>query len=354
MTQTADAVVIGGGQSGLAAAAVLAARGLSPVVFEAGGEPVGSWPRYYDSLALFSPARYTGLPGETFPVDPERYPSRDEVVDYLRSYAEKVPARIRTRCRVTQVESRDGVFGVYTDDNVTVTPIVVAATGVAGRPYTPELPGLGSFSGTLLHAADYREPTAYRGKRIVVVGAGNSAIQIAVELAEVADVTVASRTRVRLVPQRPLGRDMHFWYAFSGLDTAPVGPWLPRRPTAPVFDDGRYRAAFATGKPDRRSMFRGIEGDSVTWADGSTERVDVILCATGYRPDVGYLAGIGALDENGLPRHRAGVSTTHRGLGYVGLEWQRSLSSATIRGVSRDADYVAGKIMSQTVQSERV
>ena len=100
-----DVVVVGGGQSGLAAASALRAVGLAPIVLEAGAEPVGSWPHYYNSLRLFSPAAYSGMPGLPFDGDPERYPPRDEVVDYLREYATKLDADIRTGCRVTSVAS---------------------------------------------------------------------------------------------------------------------------------------------------------------------------------------------------------------------------------------------------------
>ncbi|MBL7499471.1 NAD(P)-binding domain-containing protein [Frankia sp. CNm7] len=95
-----DVAVIGGGQSGLAAARALRHRTLAPVIFEAAGEPTGAWPRYYDSLRLFSPARYSGLPGLPFGGDPARYPHRDEVVDYLRRHAAGLDVEVRPRQRV--------------------------------------------------------------------------------------------------------------------------------------------------------------------------------------------------------------------------------------------------------------
>ncbi|WP_211349513.1 hypothetical protein [Micromonospora pisi] len=97
----------------------------------------------------------------------------------------------------------------------------------------------------------------------------------------------------------------------------------------------------AAGRPDRRPLFNDIDGNVVTWSDGTSEHVDTILLATGYRPDVGYLAPLGALDTDGNPRHVHGVSTTHPGLAYVGLEWQSRLNSASLRGVGRDADRAA-------------
>jgi putative flavoprotein involved in K+ transport len=347
-----EAIVIGGGQSGLAAAWALQRRGITPVVLEAGEEPVGSWPRYYESLTLFSPARYSSLPGRPFPGDPNHYPKRDEVVDYLRGYAKHLDAEIRTGARVTAVQRDNGRYTVSTDDGENLTAaMVIAASGGFGRHYRPTLPGLDAFTGRVLHAGEYREPRTFAGQRIVVVGAGNSAVQIAVELAETANVTLATRKPIHYVPQRPLGRDVHFWLTVSGIDTAPIGPLVKHPPTQPVLDIGTYRAAVRRGRPDRRPMFVGAEGDCIVWTDGRPEHVDTVLLATGYRPNVGYLASLGALDATGLPLHRSGLATTHSGLAFVGLELQRSFSSATVRGVARDAAYVVNRLLRQKASS---
>jgi putative flavoprotein involved in K+ transport len=333
-----DAIVIGAGQSGLAAAHALTTRGLRPLVLEAGDEPVGSWPHYYDSLTLFSPARYSALPGLPFPGDPEHYPHRDEVVDYLRTYATRLDADIRTGQRVVEVV-RDNAFRVTIADGTSVTaPIVIAATGGFGNPHRPALPGLHDFPGTALHAAQYRSPTPFHGQRVIVVGAGNSAVQIATELAEHAHVTLATRTPVKFSAQRPLGRDLHFWLDRTGLDRLPIGPWLPNGFTTPVLDTGRYRAAFGEHRPDRRPMFTALDGSKVIWLDEQREHVDAIILATGYRPDLPYLSTLSAAHHRGISRH-------HHGLGFVGLEWQRSLSSATLRGVGRDAFSVLSRLL---------
>ncbi|SDZ32166.1 putative flavoprotein involved in K+ transport [Amycolatopsis xylanica] len=339
-----DAIVIGAGQSGLAATHALNARGITPLVLEAGANPVGSWPHYYDSLTLFSPARYSALPGMSFPGDPDHYPHRDEVVDYLRTYAAHLDADLRTGHRVTTV-TRSDTFTVRTDQETFTAPIVIAATGGFGRPHRPDLPGLETFTGTVLHVTDYRDPAVFAGQRVIVVGAGNSAVQVATELAAHAEVSLASRTPVSFVPQRPLGRDVHFWFTVTGLDIAPIGRWLPNHVTAPVLDTGIYRAALTAGRPDRRPMFTTLEDDKVTWPDGQVEKIDAIILATGYRPDLPYLRDLGTLASDGTPLHSGGISRTHRGLGYVGLEWQRSLASASLRGVGRDARHVVARLL---------
>ncbi|MFJ8723604.1 flavin-containing monooxygenase [Streptomyces sp. NPDC093269] len=337
-----DVAVIGGGQSGLAAAFALREQGLEPVVLEASAQPAGSWPNYYDSLTLFSPARYSSLPGMPFPGDPDRYPHRGEVVAYLLRYAGHLDADTRTQARIREVRAGNGGFALaFEDGGGLAARAVVAASGAFGRPHHPQLPGMESFTGTVLHAAAYRRPGPFAGQRVVVVGTGNSAVQIAVELAERSRVTLAGRRPVRFARQRIMGRDLHWWLGRSGIDTLPIGRFLRTPPTQLVIDDGQYRTAVAAAAPDYRPMFTKVDGTKVTWADGGTEEIDTILLATGYRPDLEYLAPLGALDRTGYPCHREGMSLTHPGLAYVGLEWQRSLSSNSLRGVGRDAARVA-------------
>ncbi|WP_308299324.1 NAD(P)-binding domain-containing protein [Streptomyces sp. CL12-4] len=198
------------------------------------------------------------------------------------------------------------------------------------------------FTGAVLHAAEYRRPEPFAGQRVVVVGAGNSAVQIAAELATAARVTLASRAPVRFARQKIAGRELHFWLRHTGLDIAPLGGLLHEPPAQLVIDDGRYRTALAQGAPDRRPVLTGIDGAKICWTDGSREEADAIVLATGYRPDLPYLAGLdGALDAAGRPRHRGGASVTVPGLAFAGLEWQRSLSSNSLRGVGRDAARIA-------------
>ncbi|GGS51371.1 monooxygenase [Planobispora rosea] len=336
-----DVVVIGAGQAGLAAARALSRTGLRPLVLEAAERAAGSWPRYYDSLTLFSPARYSTLPGLAFGGDPDRYPHRDEVAAYLERYAAGLDAEIRTGARVKQVRAEGGGFTVeLAGGTVLDAPAVIAASGSFGNPYLPALPGQETFTGQILHAAAYRNPAPHAGQRVVVVGAGNSAIQIARDLADSATVTLATRAAIRFVNQQPFGRDLHFWLTVTGFDRLPAR-LLDSPPRVPVLDDGRYRRALAEGRMDRRPMFTGFAGDDVIWADGTREHVDAVIFATGYRPHLPYLHALGVLDEHGRPHQRGGVSLTHPGLGFLGLEWQRSPSSNTLRGVGRDAVHLA-------------
>lgn len=337
-------VIIGGGQSGLAAARAAQLQGVEPLVLEARERPAGSWPDYYDSLRLFSPARFSALPDAPFPGDPDHYPTRDEVGEYLTRYADRLGVEIRTSVRVTAVGARPGGgFRVRTAAGAEIEAAgLVAATGSFGNPHRPLLPGQDRFRGRILHAADFRSPDPFAGQRVVVVGGGNSAVQIGHDLAQVATTTIASRNPLLFVDQRPDGRDIHHRLT-AGFDDLPLEWLAPLLTGTLVLDPGTYREALAAGVLDRRPMFTGFDAEGVVWADGTRERVDAVVLATGYRPALDYLEPLGALDH-GAPQHVGGISTTHPGLAYTGLELQRSFASNTLRGVSRDATHVMGPL----------
>jgi putative flavoprotein involved in K+ transport len=315
--------------------------GVRYAILESGAAAGGSWRHYYDSLVLFSPAHYSSLPGLPFPGDPDHYPTRDEVIAYLQDYAARFALPVITDARVDAVERDGGLFRVVTSSGAIFRArTVIAATGSFGNPYVPELPGRAEYRGRVLHAFDYREPSPFAGQRVVVIGGANSAVQIAVELARVARVTLALRSRIYWTPQRILGKDGHFWLRVTGLDRSR----FLRDQSTPVVDAGRYRAAVAAGRPDARRMFTRLTGRGVVWRDGLQEDVDAVLLATGYRPSLRYLSGLGALDARGLPRQKGGVSRTVPGLYYVGLSGQRNFASATLRGVGPDAEVVVRRL----------
>jgi putative flavoprotein involved in K+ transport len=183
-------------------------------------------------------------------------------------------------------------------------------------------------------------PEPHVGKRIVVVGRGNSAVQVGYELSAVAEVTLATRAPVQFLDQVHGGRDLHYWLTTTGFDDIPP-QWLAQIVAGTlVLDAGDYREALKSGRLEQRLMFAALDHDRVIWTDGAAESVDLVLLATGYRPRVDYLEGLGALDPDGAPLHSSGVSNTHPGLVYLGLELQRSFASNTLRGVARDAAFV--------------
>ncbi|UBV44650.1 NAD(P)/FAD-dependent oxidoreductase (plasmid) [Deinococcus taeanensis] len=341
MSQRPDVLVIGAGQAGLAAAYHLQGHGLTFQVLEAARRPAGSWPLPYASLKSFSPARHAALPGLPFPGDPERYPTRDEVLTYLETYAAHFRFPVVQDAEVTQVLRDAEGFRVLTADGRTFSSrAVVAATGTFRRPFMPVLPGQETFQGRTLHSLAFQAPSPFARRRVLVVGAGNSAVQIAVELAGGARVSLVARIPVKFTPQRPLGRDIHDWLTWTRVDQLTLGH-LGRLPSLRhVFDPGQYRAAFREGRLDQRPMFTQFTRGGVIWPDGVEEAVDAVVFATGYRANLEYLRGTGALDRQGEPAQRLGVSRSVPGLYFVGLSGQRAVASATLRGAGRDAAVV--------------
>lgn len=338
--------VIGAGQSGLAAARALRDHHVATVVLEARDRAAGSWPCYYDSLKAFSPAGFNAMPGMPFPGDPGRYPARDEVAGYLDSYAAALGVDIRTSTPVVKVRPDGREFVVVTGDGQRLRAAgIVAASGSFSSPYRPVFPGQDSFTGELTHVADYRNPAPYAGKRVIVVGAGDSAAQVANELAPLARVTVAVRHPLRFIPQRIGGKDVHYWLAETGFDSLPA-VWLDKITGGSVITDSvGFQQTLADGLLDVRPMFAGLDGDQVVWNQQERERADAVILATGYRPSLGYLRDLGALDPGGTPLHAGGISTTHLGLVYLGLEYQRTFASNTLRGVSADAAAVTAPLV---------
>ncbi|MBM7844464.1 flavin-containing monooxygenase [Herpetosiphon giganteus] len=351
-------IVIGAGQAGLAAGYWLQRAKVPFQILEAQPLVGGSWPAYYASLKLFSPARFSSLPGLDFPAPAASYPDRDAVVAYLRRYAEHFKLPIQTNTPIRTIERQQAGFRLLTNDGrVFQAGQLIAATGAFSRPFMPQLPDQGLFQGQILHSASYRTPRDFAGKRVIVVGAGNSAIQIALELAEVANVTLATRQPIRFQAQTIAGRDLHWWWWLTGFDRlsldSRLGRWIQQRTQGIVLDTGLYNRKISQNQPQRRAMFERFTETGIVWAAGQPEPVDVVLFATGYRPALGYLQNLDALDEAGLPLHKAGVSTTVDNLYYVGLEQQYNFASATLRGVGADAARVVRQIQAHAHQPTR-
>lgn len=331
-----DVLVIGAGQAGLATAFHLRKRGLPFVLLEAEREPGGSWPSYYDSLRLFSPASYSSLPGLPFPGDPAHYPTRDEVVAYLRGYARRFDFPIIGSTAVRSIHRTERVFVAECGEGRVFTArAVVVAAGSFRVPHVPVIEGQDQFGGVRIHSSAYRNAAPFRGRRVVVVGAANSAVQIAVELARDANVTLATRYRVHFLPQRFLGRDIHFWFKVTGLDRSRIA----KDQATPVIDAGGYRAALAAGRPVQKRMFRAFTAEGVMWADGTREKIDAVIFATGFRQEFPFLSAL----PNALHQRR-GVSLAVRGLYFVGLSGQTGFASATLRGVGPDAAEIVGRL----------
>lgn len=202
-----DAVVVGGGQAGLAAGYFLRRAGLDFAVLDAEEHPGGAWRHYWDSLRLFSPAVHSPLPGWWMPEEPgAEFPSAAHVVRYLAAYEERYALPVRRPVRVSGVRRGAGVLDVHTDAGTWRARHVISATGTWRAPYIPAYPGQSEFTGRQLHTVSYRRPDDFAGQRVMVVGGGNSAAQILADLSEAAETTWVARRPPRFLPDGVDGR----------------------------------------------------------------------------------------------------------------------------------------------------
>jgi putative flavoprotein involved in K+ transport len=338
-----DVVVIGGGQAGLAMAWHLTRRGMRFVVLEAGPELGHVWRDRWDSLKLFTPAQYSSLPGQPFPAPADTYPTRDAVADYMRTYAKAFDLPVTLNARVTDLRRVRDSFEVRAGDDVYRTRQVVVATGPFQAPFTPPPARTLDPSVTQVHSAAYRNPQALPDGPVLVVGGGNSGLQIAEELAADRQVDLSIGAHSPMLPQRLLGRDLFWWLQRLGLMRVSANSRLGRRM--------RARGEFIIGTNRRRLQRAGVrfrprvvdaQGRTVRFADGSTLNVTTVIWATGFRPDHSWLH-ISGVAGDGRITHRRGV-TEVPGLYFLGLPWQHTRGSALLGFVHDDAAYLADRI----------
>jgi putative flavoprotein involved in K+ transport len=349
MTSSFDVIVIGAGQAGLALGHHLARRlpnGTADfLLLEAGPEVGHSWRSRWDSLRLFSPAQYDSLPGLPFPAPADTHPTKDDVADYLAAYAAHFALPVRLNSPVLRVHSEpDAAFAVSTPTEVLRARQVVVATGPFQTPRIPALAEQVDPQVPQLHSADYRNPAQLpAGARVLVVGAANSGLQIAAELADTCSVTVAVGSRPKELPQRIAGRDLFFWLTKSGFFTVPTDSRIARRL--------RARGDLVIGTRSRELRRRGIAfrsrltevaGRTARFEDGGTADFDAVVWATGFRSDYSWLHVPGVVVD-GQVRHTAGVAEVP-GMYFIGLPWQTSRGSALLGFVGADAAVLSARM----------
>ena len=339
-----EAVVIGAGQAGLSVGYHLAARGVDFTVLSDESNIGDNWRRRWDSLRLFTPARYSGLPGMPFPSSPEHFADKDEVADYLERYAERfdIPVRLGTRVRRLTFNSERFQLSIAGSDTVIEAANVIVATGAFQTPRVPAIAATLSSSIHQLHSSAYRNPFELPEGPVLVVGAGNSGAQIAVELSRYRKVWLSGRDTGHL-PRRLLGRDLFdwLWPALARVTThTRFGRWL--REKAKSGGDALIgipaRMLFEAGVT-RIPRLDGQRGGLPVCA-GRVIEPRVIIWCTGFAPDYKWI-DLALFDDEGYPQHERGSCADAPGLHFVGLRFQHRLTSSLMGGVGDDAAHVA-------------
>lgn len=342
-----DVIVIGGGQSALATGYYLRRTTLRYVILDREESPGGAWQHAWDSLTLFSPALWCSLPGVIMPGGKEHYPGKQEAVDYLKAYEERYQLPVIRPVEVKSVRKENGLFEVHTSKGTYYAKAVVSATGTYGSPVLPDIPGHNTFKGITIHSAQYLEPSPFTGKRVAVVGEGNSGAQILAELSKVTETIWIARNTPEFLPDHVDGKYLFDaatqLYAAKqrGEDYQP--PSLGHIVMVPAVKEARARHVYRSWLPP----FDTFTPDGIAWKDGRREQAGAVIFCTGFKPALSHLTSLFNEQKIATKGTRA---LEVEGLWLVGYGSWTGFASATIIGVGRTAkrtvEEIAGFILS--------
>lgn len=346
-TERVGTVVIGGGQAGLAVGYHLRRRRLPFVILDASERVGDAWRRRWDSLRLFTPARYNALPGMPFPAQNHSFPAKDAMADYLEAYAARFELPVRSGVRVDRLTRRGERFVVSAGERRFEADQVVVAMANYQHPRLPPFARELAPEIHQLHSSEYRNPSQLRDGGVLVVGAGNSGAEIALEVARERATWLSGRHPGHL-PFRPEGAAgpllvplvlRFLFHRVLTVDT-PLGRKVRARILHRAGPLIRSRPAdLEAAGVERVPRTAGVQGGRPVLEDGRVLEVANVIWCTGYRPGFSWI-DLPAFDEDGEPLHRRGVGEIP-GLYFVGLHFLYSLSSAMIHGAGRDAGRVA-------------
>jgi putative flavoprotein involved in K+ transport len=356
-SQHIETLIVGAGQAGLSVGYHLKRRG-RPFLIVDGNQRIGdNWRQQWDTLRLYTPAKYDGLPGLPFPAARWHFPGKDEVGEYLERYALHFDLPVRTNTRVDHLQRRpDGGYDATIGDETISCENVVVATGSFGRtPHVPELAGELAPAIQQLHSSRYRRPSQLQPGPVLVVGASHSGQDIAYELAETHQTILCGPVRGN-IPFRPESRRAHLLlpvvvFVFRHVLTrrTPMG----RKAMPEVRFHGGPHLRVKPADLQRRGVIRtearltGAEKGQPVLGDGTVLTVSNVVWCTGFRQVFDWIR-LPILDERGWPVEYRGVVDAAPGLFFCGLSFQYAFASMVFPGIGRDADYVARRIVARS------
>ena len=360
--RAAPIAIIGAGPAGIATARELARRGLPYRLLEQGDSPAHVWRNLYDSLTLHTGKHMSALPGMPFPAGTSLFPTRSQFVAYLDAFIERFGIRVETGVHVRRaVPASRRLWVLQTSIGDIDASAVVMATGIVSWPVVPSFPGQEEFTGRILHSNEYNRPDPFAGKRVLVVGCGNSGAEIASELGNAnADVTIAIRTGANVVPLTILGVPIQY-IAYGvrklppparkalvsmvrrvtlmrqGPPVLPMPPWDPldRIPLIGFHLVDAIRAGKVRVKP----AIRAFQARGVSFTDGTEGEYDVVILATGYRAALQPIEGLVRVDKAGFALRKDRVTSADcHDLYFVGHNYD---SAGGLMNIAQDSILVA-------------
>jgi len=348
-------IIIGGGQAGLAVGYYLAKRGLRFQILDANMRIGDAWRNRWDSLRLFNPARYASLPGLRFPGAGDSFPTKDQVADYLADYAQRFHLPVRTGVQVDRLWKEDGRFVMTAGEQRFEADNVVVAMA------NYQIPRVPTFARNLnpeilqLHSHHYRNTSQLQDGGVLIVGVGNSGADIGIEVAQSHPTSIAGRESGH-IPWRIdtflatffLVRVMRFLGHYVLTIKTPIGRKLRPRMISSAAPLVRVKPEdLIDAGVQRVPRVVGVRNGLPLLADGQTLDVKNVIWCTGYRHDFPWI-DLPVFEQDGEPRHTAGIVEEVPGLYFVGLHFLYSMTSATLFGIARDARRIVKAIALRT------
>jgi putative flavoprotein involved in K+ transport len=349
--ETLNTIVIGGGQAGLAAGFYLSNQGVDFLILDENSRTGDSWRKRWDGLRLFTPSQFNNLPGMPFAKPVNYLPKKDEIADYLEEYASKFNLPIYHNVHVNELIHNEQGYQVSTNSSKYSARNVIIATGPFQVPYMPSFSSQLDLTTLQMHSSAYTNPDQVRANSILVVGAGNSGAEIALELVRAGKhVTLSGRDVGRIPANTPLGKiyngKLIWWFMSNILNVkTPIGKKARQVELQHGTPLGRVtRQELATAGIELVPRLSGIQSGKPLLENGRILDVGGVIWATGYRPDYSWVK-LPVFDEYGLPCHVRGVVPSKQGLYFLGLMFQTALNSSLIGGVGADAAYIISHII---------
>jgi cation diffusion facilitator CzcD-associated flavoprotein CzcO len=338
LQKTHDLIIIGGGQSALACGYYLRRTDINYVILDKNEACGGSWRTVWDSLTLFSPAEHSSLPGWLMPSSSKDFPTKEEVIEYLCAYEKKYNLSVLRPTEVTEVIKKGDLLEVKTTGETYFSRALISATGRSSKPFIPNVPGQSKFEGIQLHSSEYRNSDQLKGKKVLIVGEGNSGAQLLAEVSKVADTTWSTRDTPEFLPDDVDGRVL--------FDVASAKYYAEKK--GEKFDASKYNLGHIVMVPtvkearernvlNAKPAISGMTQNGVVWPDGSEENFDAVIWCTGFDYNTNHLSSIVETDQKGKVKTEGTRALAEPGLWLVGYGGWTGFASATLIGVGRSA-----------------
>ncbi|KKZ99091.1 hypothetical protein B4147_3675 [Bacillus wiedmannii] len=340
-----DIIIVGAGQAGLIMGNYLKQEGYNFLLLEAGNRIGDSWRNRYNSLQLFTPKEYSSLPGMILKGEKNEFPHKDEIAMYLEEYAQYFQLPVQLQTEVLKIRKEKEIFELHTPTEVLKSKKVIIASGGFQQPYIPSFSQHLSSHIFQIHSSQYKSPSQIPKGNVLVVGGGNSGMQIAVELAKTHEVTMSISHPLTFLPLRLFRKSIFYWLEKLGLLYAEVntkrGKWFQKRKD-PIFGfEGKELIRNGAIKLEEKVV--SASENNIMFQNGGTYSAESIIWSTGFIQNYKWIELEKAVNENGFPNHVRGISPV-KGVYYIGLPWQSQRGSALICGIGKDAAYILSEI----------